>query len=96
MQKVIEKAKPAIIEHYCDGCEKLMFVEGDDKQNNNLAIQPSMVIQATFGHESDYEGIFFTKHYCTKCAEIIVNMMKICFTVERESFDCEEVENDLH
>ena len=60
MKKIIQKP---IAETYCDGC-------------NDLILEETMVVHATWGYFSNKDGAHCNLEFCSNCSDIVWDFMK--------------------
>lgn len=86
MQKIIENPKEAIIEHYCDGCKKLIIISGiSEDAQPETGLQISLVLRADFGYNSSMVGLVFDHIYCDECAMRLVKLIEKEFNIKIET-----------
>lgn len=87
MQKIIEKYKEAIIEHYCDGCQKLIMISGiphDAQPDTGKEI--SVALHGSFCYNyNDMTGLVFDHIYCNDCGVKLVKLIEREFKIKIET-----------
>lgn len=64
MFKLIDPGKPQISELFCDGCKKLIVVEGREQE---LKHELSLYISGQFGFFSSLQGTVINVVLCEEC-----------------------------
>ncbi len=86
MKKLIEPAKPEISEYYCDGCKKLVLIDGlpEDKipQTNKKF---GVALQVDLGYNGNTAGLFANLDLCEDCGWKLVKATETLFNLKIES-----------